>query len=70
MKKFCKDLREHPIKITNSAEKEMISLTTKENKSDQNQKVCHICKKSRDHKVRDHCRFTGKIEELLIIFSI
>ena len=45
MKKFCKDLREHPIKITNSAEKEMISLTTKENKSYQNQKVCHICKK-------------------------
>ena len=45
MKKFYKDLREHSIKITNSAEKEMISLTTKENKSYQNQKVCHICKK-------------------------
>ena len=45
MKKFCKDLREHPIKITNSAEKEMISLTTKENKSYQIKKSVIYAKK-------------------------
>ena len=41
MEKFCKDLKELAAKI-----KEMIPLTHEENKSYQNQKVCHICKKN------------------------
>ena len=31
--------------MTNFEEKEMIPLTDSENKSDEEQEVCHICKK-------------------------
>ena len=44
MEKFCKDLREHTIKIINYEEKEMILLTDEENKSYEKHKVCYICK--------------------------
>ena len=59
------------MKIINYEEKEMIQLTNKEYKYE-NQKVCCLCKKefSTDendkiafklyHKVRDHCLYTGK----------
>ena len=52
--------------------KEMIPLTDNENKSDEKQKVCYICKKistddgnrvalnKKYQKVRDHCHYTGK----------
>ena len=33
MEKFCKDLRDHAMKIVNYEEKEMILLTDKETKS-------------------------------------
>ena len=42
MERFCKDLREHAMKIINFEEKEMIMLT--ENKLYEKQNVCHICK--------------------------
>ena len=42
--RFCKDLREHAMKLINYEEKEMISLTSEESKSYKKQKVCHICK--------------------------
>ena len=45
MDRCCKDLKEHPMKIINYEEKEMISLVDKENKSYEKQKVCYICKK-------------------------
>ena len=66
MRKFCKDLREHAIKIINYEKKDMISLTKKEEENYNNQKVCYICKKEFDksdkkhYKVRDHCHYTGK----------
>ena len=72
MESFCKDLREHAMKIINYEKKEMIPLTDEENKSYKKQKVCYICKKefSTDkndknvfklyHKVRDHCHYTRK----------
>ena len=73
MEKFCKDLREHAMKIINYEKKEMIPLTYEENKSYKKQKVCYICKKrfstdndngialnKKYHKVRDHCHYTGK----------
>ena len=72
LERFCKDLRDHAMKIINYEEKEMIPLTDKENKSYEKQKVCYICKKEfgideKDkntfklyHKVRDHCHYTGK----------
>ena len=40
MEKFCKDLREHAMKIIDYEEKEMIPLTDEENKSYEKQKVC------------------------------
>ena len=33
MKRFCKDLREHAVKIMDYEKKEMIQLASKENKS-------------------------------------
>ena len=43
---FCNNSKELGMEIINIEEKEMISLTNKEIKSYENQKVCHICKKS------------------------
>ena len=47
MKKFCKDFKQHAMKIFNyeKKEKEIIILTDEENKSYFKQEVCHICKK-------------------------
>ena len=60
MKRFCKDLKEHAIKIINCENKVMAPLT-KEEEDYKNQKVCCICKKEFiDEKVRDHCHYTGK----------
>ena len=44
MEKFCKDLREHATKL-NYEKKKMMSLTKKEEKNHNKQKVCYICKK-------------------------
>ena len=43
----------------------MIPLTDEETEFQENQKVCHICKKEfstdkNDKKVRDHCHYIGK----------
>ena len=71
MGRFCKDLREHAMKIMNFEEKEVILLTN-ENKFYKKKKVCYICIKefSIDEndknkfklydKFRDHCHYTGK----------
>ena len=45
MERFCKDLRQHAMKIINF-EKKMIPLNDKENKLYEKQKVCYICKKN------------------------
>ena len=70
--RFCKELREHAIKIIDYEKKEMILLTDKENKSYEKQKVCYMRIKefSADenaknafklhHKVRYHSQCTGK----------
>ena len=72
MERFCKDLREHAMKIINYEEKEMIPLTSEENEYYEMQKACHICKEKCStnkndentfklyHKVRDHCHHTGE----------
>ena len=72
VKKFYNDAKELVTEITNYEEKEMTTLTDKEIKFYEKQKVCHICKgyfctnennekefKLR-HKVRDHCHYTVK----------
>ena len=48
MKKFCKDLREHPTKIINYEKKKMISLTKEEKIHHNEQEICYICKKEFD----------------------
>ena len=47
MERFCKDLREHAMKINNyeKKKKEIIPLTDEKNESYEKQKVCNICKK-------------------------
>ena len=65
-KKFCKDLREHAMKIINYEKKRMVSLTTEEKIHYNKQKICYICKKEfnnnnkKQQKVKDHCHYTGK----------
>ena len=66
MKKFCKDLREHAMKIINYEKKRIVPLTTKEEICYNKQKTCYICKKEfnnndkKQQKVNDHCHYTGK----------
>ena len=66
MKKFCKDLREHAMKIINYEKKRIVPLTTKEEICYNKQKICYICKKEfnnidkKQQKVKDHCHYTGK----------
>ena len=45
MMKFCKDLREHAMKIINYENKRMVSLTTDEKIHYNKRKICYICKK-------------------------
>ena len=42
-KKFCKDLREHSMKIINYEKEKMIPLTTEEKIYHNKQKICYIC---------------------------
>ena len=45
MRRFCKDLKDHAIKIIDFKKKDMIQLT-KEGKNNYNKEnICHICKK-------------------------
>ena len=69
MKKFCSSLREHVKHIIDLEKKEMIPLTNKQLKSQEDAKVCYICGKHfleklfkhiNHWKVRDHCHYTGK----------
>ena len=44
MKKFCEIFRDHATKIINSKIKKMKLLTTGQQESYENAKVCYICK--------------------------
>ena len=69
---FCRDLEELVTEIINCKEKEMTTLTYKEIKFYEKQKICHICKKyfftdennekefKCYHIFRDHCNYTLK----------
>ena len=72
IEKLCKKLKQHAMNIINYEKKEMIPLTYEENRSYEEQEVCHICEgkfctdkddgnyKNRK-KVKDHCHYTGKV---------
>ena len=76
MIRFSKDLRTHATKIINYDKKKMLPLTTEEKIHYNEQKMCYICKKEfntsdkKHYKVRDHCHYTGNIEEQHIISVI
>ena len=62
---FCKDLKEQAMKKINYEKKKIIPLTEKEKETQENQKVCYICKKEfstdkKDCKVRDHFHYIGQ----------
>ena len=42
LKKLCKKLKKHAMKIINYEKKEMIPLTKEENKSYKEQEACHV----------------------------
>ena len=42
IKELCKKLKDHALKIINYEKKEMIPLSEEENKSYEEQDVCHI----------------------------
>ena len=61
MRRFCKDLKDHAIKIIDCKKKDMIPLTKEEEDNYNKANICHISKKEfNNDKVRDHCHFTGK----------
>ena len=72
IERFCKDVKDLAIEISNYREQEMMPLTDEEIKFYKGQKACHICKKKFSYdknkeskfklyqKVRDHCHYTGK----------
>ena len=69
MKKFCKSVRDHVIKINNFEKKKMKLVTKQLQESYQNAKICYIHKEKLEKKyakdkkyskVRDCCHYTGK----------
>ena len=46
MKKFCRDLKKHAAEIISYEKKEIIPLTDEEIESYNNQKLCHVQKKT------------------------
>ena len=61
MRRFCKDLKDHGIKIIDCKKKDMIPLTKEEEDNYNKENICHICKKEfNNDKERDHCHFTGQ----------
>ena len=79
MKKFCKFLREHVMKIINFKKKKMKLLTKELQESYENTKVCCICRekfeikylKDKKHrKVRDHCHYIEEYRGTVIAYVI
>ena len=73
-------LKEIAMKISDYEEKEMIPLTKKENKLYREQEKCYLCGEkfcidkdenyTKRKKVKDHCHYTGNLEELPIVNAI
>ena len=69
MKKFWESSRKHAMKIINFKNKKMKLLTKVQQESDENAKICYICKEKFENrylkdkkyrKVGDHCHYTGE----------
>ena len=73
MKKYFEFLREHTIKIFNFRKKIIKLLTTEQQESYENSKICYICKEKIENKylkgkiyrkVRGHCQYTGEYRDV------
>ena len=63
MRRFCKDLKDHAIKIIDCKKKDLIPLTKEEEDNYNKENICHICKKELNNdKVRDHYHLAGKFK--------
>ena len=72
MKKFCKSLREHAMKIINLKQQRIKSLTNVSQELYENAKICYICKEMLEDKyakdknyckIRDHCHYTSEYRD-------
>ena len=63
IKKLCEKFKDQAMEIINYKEKGMIQLTDEENKSYEEQEVCHICKKTFCLDENDENDETVKIDE-------
>ena len=69
IKVLCEKFKDRALRIINYEKKEMIPSSEEENKSYEEQDICHICRKKfnsdikdkKHQKLKDHCRYTGKI---------
>ena len=69
MKKFSELLGEHTMKIINFKKKKMKIITKELKESNENAKICYICKEAFENKyvkdkkyckVGNHCHYTGQ----------
>ena len=61
MRRFCKDLKGHAIRIVDFKRKFITPLTKDEEDAYDKENKCHICRKDLDKdEVKDYCYFTGK----------
>ena len=69
MKKFSEFLGEHTMKIINFKKKKIKIITKELKESNENAKICYICKEAFENKyvkdkkyckVRNHCHYTGQ----------
>ena len=80
MKKFCKFLRDHAIKITKLRKRNLLQKGTQNPESYINAKICYICnekfqnkyvKDKKYSKVRDLCNYIGEYRGAMnIIFNL
>ena len=66
MKKFCESLRERAMKIIHFKKKKMTLITTEQQESYQNAKICYICKETLESKYLKKQNIV-KLEVIVII---
>ena len=54
MKSFCKNLKEHTMKITNFEKINMLSLTDEGNEQYKKNKPCYVCKKELNSSIKKY----------------
>ena len=68
-KKFCEFLREHTMKITNFKKKKMKLLTKEQQKSNENAKICYICREKIENKHLKDKKYYCEVREIIFIIQ-